>query len=329
VSYRAAVALGSNLGDRLGTLRRATEALGELGILIGVSSLYETEPVGGPEQAPYLNAVVVVDIDLPPIELLAALHEIENREGRVRDERWGPRTLDLDIVTMLDASSAAVAMDTPDLTLPHPRAHERRFVLEPLTEVWPEAPIGTASARHALGEVGTQGMERLGEGWTGSAGSTPALLLAVQLGALAVYGGVLVTTARLPPDAWQAVIAVVLAVGGVALTVLSAARLGAALTPLPEPKPGSELVDSGPYRWVRHPIYLGIVIALIGLAIGGGSLPALVVAVGIGVFFWFKAGFEESRLRLLVSGYPDYMRRVGGRLWPRRPRQTAGREESS
>ena len=100
MSYRAAVALGSNLGDRISTLRMAVEQMSRLGRVDAVSSLYETAPVGGPEQDPYLNAAVVVDTDLSPGELLAALQTIENEAGRVRRERWGPRTLDLDIVTM-------------------------------------------------------------------------------------------------------------------------------------------------------------------------------------------------------------------------------------
>ena len=103
---------------------------------MAVSDFHETVPVGGPEQGDFLNAVVVVDTALGPEELLAELQRIEDDHGRVRVERWGPRTLDLDLVAM-----DGVRRDTPELTVPHPRAAERRFVLVPLVEVWPDAEV--------------------------------------------------------------------------------------------------------------------------------------------------------------------------------------------
>jgi dihydroneopterin aldolase/2-amino-4-hydroxy-6-hydroxymethyldihydropteridine diphosphokinase len=117
------LALGSNLGDRLAHLRGGLRVIAARTRVVAVSPVYETAPVGGPEQDDYLNAVVLV-AERDPDTLLRIAHEAEAAEGRVRAERWGPRTLDVDVV----ASGDAVA-DRPDLTVPHPRAHERAFVL--------------------------------------------------------------------------------------------------------------------------------------------------------------------------------------------------------
>ncbi len=135
MSRRAAVALGANLGDRLGALRSAVDLLREtLGVeVVAVSSVYETDPVGGPSGQPgYLNAVVAVDTDLTAAELLALAHTAEQARDRVRDVRWGPRTLDVDVLAVGDERS-----DDPMLTLPHPRAHERGFVLVPWAQIDP------------------------------------------------------------------------------------------------------------------------------------------------------------------------------------------------
>ena len=138
---RAAIGLGSNLGDRARHIGDAVSSLSELGSVVRVSSLYETAPVGGPDQGPYLNGVVVFETDLPVRDLLTRCLEIEKEHGRERRERWGPRTLDLDVLLYGEQVVAE-----PDLTIPHPRMVERRFVLEPLLEVWPDAalPDGTA-----------------------------------------------------------------------------------------------------------------------------------------------------------------------------------------
>ena len=148
---RFAIALGSNEGARLEHLRRAVGELERLGSVEAVSGVYETEPVGGPTQDPYLNAVAVIDTTSDPHHLLADLHRIEAGHGRVRDVRWGPRTLDLDIV-----ASDGYPVRAPDLEIPHPRAAVRRFVLEPLSEVWPEAIVGegltAASARNLVSD---------------------------------------------------------------------------------------------------------------------------------------------------------------------------------
>ena len=130
----AFVGIGSNLGDREIHLRTALEALAaEEGIeVVGVSRLRETEPVGPVEQGPFLNGAVQVATELPPRELLARLLNIEERLGRVRGERFGPRTIDLDLLVYGDE-----IVDEPGLTVPHPRLHERRFALEPLAELSP------------------------------------------------------------------------------------------------------------------------------------------------------------------------------------------------
>ncbi|MFE5597646.1 2-amino-4-hydroxy-6-hydroxymethyldihydropteridine diphosphokinase [Streptomyces coelicoflavus] len=137
---RAVIALGANLGNRLETLQGAIDALEDTpGVRVkGVSPVYETEPWGvAPDSQPsYFNAVVIVKTTLPPDSLLERAHAVEEAFHRVRDERWGPRTLDVDIVAY-----AEVVSDDPRLTLPHPRAHERAFVLAPWLDVDPEAAL--------------------------------------------------------------------------------------------------------------------------------------------------------------------------------------------
>ncbi|MEP6910821.1 MAG: 2-amino-4-hydroxy-6-hydroxymethyldihydropteridine diphosphokinase [Actinomycetota bacterium] len=130
----AFVGIGSNLGDREGHLRSAFALIAaENGIeVVAVSVLRETEPVGPVEQGPFLNGAVKVTTDLPPTKLLERLLDIEQRLGRVRHERFGPRTIDLDLLLYDDQ-----VLDAPGLTLPHPRLHERRFALEPLAELEP------------------------------------------------------------------------------------------------------------------------------------------------------------------------------------------------
>jgi 2-amino-4-hydroxy-6-hydroxymethyldihydropteridine diphosphokinase len=133
---KVVIALGSNLGDREATLDDAIEALRTLITVEAVSSYIETLPVGGPEQPNYLNAVLIGESQLPPEELLEAMQSIEAAAGRERIERWGARTLDLDLINAGDLEQS-----TDFLTLPHPRAHERRFVLDPWLEIDPEASL--------------------------------------------------------------------------------------------------------------------------------------------------------------------------------------------
>jgi 2-amino-4-hydroxy-6-hydroxymethyldihydropteridine diphosphokinase len=134
------LSLGANLGDRAGALRRALTTLKDDG-LVARSTLYETPPWGPVEQPPYLNAIAVVRGDRDAAGWLALAHELEQAAGRTRGERWGPRTLDVDVVTVTGDDGAPVLSDDPDLTLPHPRAHERAFVLVPWLTLDPTAEL--------------------------------------------------------------------------------------------------------------------------------------------------------------------------------------------
>lgn len=146
---RAFLSLGSNLGDRRKFL---AEAVGSLGPSVrGVSSVYETDPVGGPDQGRFLNIVVELATELSPRDLLAVCHRLESGADRVRQERWGPRTLDVDIIWI-----DGVVLDEPDLQVPHPRMGERRFVLVPLAELAPDL-VDAAQLERSQGQV-----ERLG-----------------------------------------------------------------------------------------------------------------------------------------------------------------------
>ncbi|MFF5208454.1 2-amino-4-hydroxy-6-hydroxymethyldihydropteridine diphosphokinase [Streptosporangium sp. NPDC000396] len=135
---KVVLALGSNLGDRFDTLQGAVDSLFDAPGLefVAVSPVYETDPVGGPDQGPYLNAVVIAQTSLEPQTLLERAQSVENAFGRVRVERWGARTLDVDLITVGD-----VVSDDPELTLPHPRAHERAFVLVPWSRIDPDAVL--------------------------------------------------------------------------------------------------------------------------------------------------------------------------------------------
>ncbi|MFE3037725.1 2-amino-4-hydroxy-6-hydroxymethyldihydropteridine diphosphokinase [Streptomyces canus] len=156
---RAVLSLGSNLGNRLETLQGAIDALEDTpGVRVkAVSPVYETEPwgVAADSQPSYFNAVVVLKTTLPPSSLLERAHAVEEAFNRVRDERWGPRTLDVDIVAYAD-----VVSDDPVLTLPHPRAHERAFVLVPWHDVDPEAQLpGLGPVAALLDAVTRNGVE--------------------------------------------------------------------------------------------------------------------------------------------------------------------------
>ncbi len=137
---RAVLSLGANLGDRVGALRGALVALKEHG-LVARSVLYETPPWGPVEQPAYLNAVAVVRGDRDAAGWLALAHELELAAGRTREVRFGPRTLDVDVVTVTRDDGTPVVSDDPELTLPHPRAHERAFVLVPWLTLEPAAEL--------------------------------------------------------------------------------------------------------------------------------------------------------------------------------------------
>lgn len=145
---KATISLGSNLGDRMQYLQNALNSLNAVtGTQVhSVSPVFETDPVGGPEQGRYLNAVAVVKTVLSPEQFLAATQQIELEQNRERNERWGPRTLDIDLLAM-----DTEVRSTPELELPHPRAHERVFVLLPWSLLDPDFVIpGKSSVAQLL-----------------------------------------------------------------------------------------------------------------------------------------------------------------------------------
>jgi 2-amino-4-hydroxy-6-hydroxymethyldihydropteridine diphosphokinase len=156
--HRVVLSAGSNLGDRLGTLQGCVHAISGLPEtdVLAVSPVYETAPVGGPAQPDYLNAVLIVATGLTPQDLLAATQRIEAGSGRIRAERFGPRTLDIDIIGYDEQIS-----DDPVLTLPHPRAYERAFVLAPWHDLDPAARLpGRGPVAALLAALGQDGVRR-------------------------------------------------------------------------------------------------------------------------------------------------------------------------
>ena len=156
---RVTIALGSNLGNRLENLQGAVDAIFDApGLdLVAVSPVYLTAPVGGPGQPDYLNAVLIATTALPAHAVLERCHGVEDVFGRVRHEVWGPRTLDLDIIVYGD-----VVSDDPELILPHPRAHERAFVLAPWHDIDPDAEIpGWGQVSDLLAKIGPAEIRRL------------------------------------------------------------------------------------------------------------------------------------------------------------------------
>ena len=135
---KAVIALGANIGDPKAQMDLAVAMLREATEVISVSEYFSTKPVSDIEQPDYLNAVCIVESELPALDLLSLLHGIEKALGRQRLEKWGPRTIDLDLIQYGSLLSSA-----DELTLPHPRAHERRFVLEPWISIDPEAILLT------------------------------------------------------------------------------------------------------------------------------------------------------------------------------------------
>jgi 2-amino-4-hydroxy-6-hydroxymethyldihydropteridine diphosphokinase len=132
---RVAIGLGSNVGDRIATMREASSRIEQIARVVAQSQVYETAPVGGPPQGPFLNAALLVTTEQSPLELLDHLQRIERELGRTRDVRWGPRTLDLDVLWIED-----MIVTEPRLRVPHPRLAERAFAIAPLLDVAPHAP---------------------------------------------------------------------------------------------------------------------------------------------------------------------------------------------
>jgi 2-amino-4-hydroxy-6-hydroxymethyldihydropteridine diphosphokinase len=151
VAVRAYLGLGSNLGERAANLQFGVDGLAaRAGRVVGISPVYETQPVGGPAQPDYLNAVVVVETELSPRELLVVAKTLEAEAGREPADparRWGPRPLDIDILMVGD-----LRVDEPDLVVPHPRIHQRAFVLAPLADVAPDLVVAPTA--------GWQGVQR-------------------------------------------------------------------------------------------------------------------------------------------------------------------------
>ena len=146
---KVVLALGSNLGNRESNIELAVSELEKIIEITHLSTLHETAPVGGPKQGDYLNAVLIGESELNPHELLARTSEIETKLGRVREVRNGPRTIDIDLIVF-----GELQINTPDLELPHPRAHEREFVLAPWLEIDPNAQIpGRSSVAKILAEL--------------------------------------------------------------------------------------------------------------------------------------------------------------------------------
>ena len=153
----AYVGMGANLGDARATLAAAVDALRELGEVRAVSPLYETDPVGLEDQPVFLNGAVALATSLDPHELLDALLAIEARFGRERTVRWGPRTLDLDLLAM-----DGVELDDPRLTVPHPRLVEREFALRPLADIAPGLLVGGVAVADRLAALPPQGVRPAG-----------------------------------------------------------------------------------------------------------------------------------------------------------------------
>jgi 2-amino-4-hydroxy-6-hydroxymethyldihydropteridine diphosphokinase len=156
----ALIALGGNVGDVRATFNKAIANICGMAqaVLLARSSDYATPPWGDEQQAPFINACIEIETSLDPHALLFTLHKIENKFGRDRanERRWGPRTLDLDLIAFDD-----VSIQKPELTLPHPRLFERAFVLVPLAEIKPDRVIAGQSVSSALAKLSTVGIERL------------------------------------------------------------------------------------------------------------------------------------------------------------------------
>ncbi len=152
---RVALSIGANLGDRVAALQYAVDELAVLGEVVAVSDVYETDPVGGPEQPDYMNAVVVLETEASAAQVLATAHAAEQGKGRTREVRWGARTLDVDVLVYGQEVS-----DDPQLTLPHPRATERAFVMIPWAQIDPafELPDGRTVGEVVVAPAGVRRM---------------------------------------------------------------------------------------------------------------------------------------------------------------------------
>ncbi len=309
---RYAVAMGSNLGDRLGALRSAVSEISSCVTNLESSSLYETLPVGGPEQGPYLNAAVVFDSDLEPIELLHRLQAIEAAHGRERGERWGPRTLDLDIIV----SDGEAVDDPPELVVPHPLAGERLFVVRPMMDVWAEAELAPGVCfDDVYHQVMDQKVDLVATTWVEDFGPKGRRLVMLQMILFVVIGILLVIDGSVPSRfGWPQIVGLAAVTFGGYLVWRSAVALGRNLVPLPEPVVGGSLIEEGPYHYLRHPIYAAIVLMFGGVSLLSSSWLAGIGTGGLYVLFAGKSSYEEGLLRIAYPSYRAYMRRVRFRI---------------
>ena len=278
----------------------------------------------------------MIDTALGPRELLDELHRIEAEAGRVREVRWGPRRLDLDLILF-----GTRRAEEGGMVVPHPRFAQRRFVMAPLVEAWPDArtPEGRKVADY-LADTADQEVVSLGPWWpendpapdpadvdalatTASNQATATFAgrggwwVVAQAGiGAAVIASVLLFDNTIGAGPWVVWVGVALLLAGLAQTTLGLLHLGVSLTPYPEPLELGDLVYGGVYRYVRHPVYGGITLDMLALALYQHSWIGLVAAAGGGVFFWLKAGFEERRLLAKYPEYRDYRARTRARIIP-------------
>ncbi|MCT1818158.1 2-amino-4-hydroxy-6-hydroxymethyldihydropteridine diphosphokinase [Corynebacterium propinquum] len=149
----AVLSIGSNMDDSRELLDSVYRDFAGKGQLRAASSIYRTPAWGVEDQPDFLNAILLVEVDRTPLELLHRGQELENAAGRVRVQKWGPRTLDVDIVAAWDSDTTEITSDTEELRLPHPHAHQRAFVLQPWLEVNPDAVLGGQRVAELLDEL--------------------------------------------------------------------------------------------------------------------------------------------------------------------------------
>jgi 2-amino-4-hydroxy-6-hydroxymethyldihydropteridine diphosphokinase len=300
------------LGDRLENLRSAVSDISAFATNLQVSALYESAPVGGPEQDPYLNAAVAFDSELEPVELLHRLQAIEASQGRERQVHWGPRTLDLDII----ASDAGPFDGGPELIVPHPRAAGRLFVVKPMLDVWSDAQlVPGASLEDLHHEVADQDVDLVATTWVKDFGAKGRVLVLLQMILFVVIGILLVVDGTVPPGiGWVEVAGFSATVLGGVLAWRSAVALGRNLVPMPEPITGGSLVTEGPFGYVRHPIYTAIVLGFAGVSLLFNSRFAGLGTALLYLLFAHKSRYEEGLLRIAYPTYHAYVRRVRFRI---------------
>ncbi|PZQ24744.1 MAG: 2-amino-4-hydroxy-6-hydroxymethyldihydropteridine diphosphokinase [Corynebacterium propinquum] len=153
MSITAVLSIGSNMDDSRELLDSVYRDFDGMGQLRAASSIYRTPAWGVEDQPDFLNAILLVEVDQTPLELLHRGQELENAAGRVRVQKWGPRTLDVDIVAAWDSDATEITSDTEELRLPHPHAHQRAFVLQPWLEINPDAVLGGQRVAELLDEL--------------------------------------------------------------------------------------------------------------------------------------------------------------------------------